>query len=213
MTTTNTGGGPPPIAAIETRYAGCRFRSRIEARWAVFFDRLGIEWDYEPQGYILPSGLYLADFHLPGIDKRGCGGWVEVKGQKPNVREKQLARELAAASREAVAFALAIPRGDERGRCWCPATWWVCLCGSTDDADIIAAYAAARSARFEHGETPARVLVTPRWRRAVERPNACQHCGVSLRIDAGSRRGGRPAKYCSGACRTAAHRARRASAS
>jgi hypothetical protein len=23
------------IAALETRYAGCRFRSRLEARWAV----------------------------------------------------------------------------------------------------------------------------------------------------------------------------------
>lgn len=26
--------------ALETRYAGCRFRSRIEARWAVFFAAL-----------------------------------------------------------------------------------------------------------------------------------------------------------------------------
>lgn len=30
----------PTIRAIETRYAGCRFRSRLEARWAVFFDHL-----------------------------------------------------------------------------------------------------------------------------------------------------------------------------
>lgn len=30
------------IKAIETSYAGCRFRSRLEARWAVFFDTLGI---------------------------------------------------------------------------------------------------------------------------------------------------------------------------
>lgn len=37
-------------AALTTRYAGCRFRSRLEARWAVFFDHLGIEWEYEPQG-------------------------------------------------------------------------------------------------------------------------------------------------------------------
>ena len=41
------------IAAIQTRYAGCRFRSRIEARWAVFFDALGIRWEYEPQGFDL----------------------------------------------------------------------------------------------------------------------------------------------------------------
>lgn len=57
----------PTIKAIETRYAGCRFRSRLEARWAVFFDHLGIRWDYEPEGYSTPAGGYLPDFmlHLP----------------------------------------------------------------------------------------------------------------------------------------------------
>ena len=38
------------------------------------------------------------------------------------------------------------------------------------------------------------------------RPSTCQRCGKPLNTD-GSR-GGRPARYCSGACRTAAHRAR-----
>ncbi len=38
------------------------------------------------------------------------------------------------------------------------------------------------------------------------RPTTCQRCGKLLTTD-GSR-GGRPANYCSGACRTAAHRAR-----
>ncbi|WP_432973597.1 hypothetical protein [Dactylosporangium sp. CA-233914] len=60
---------------IETHYAGCRFRSRLEARWAVFLDRLGVEWDYEPEGYELPSGRYLPDFllHLPQPV------WLEIK--------------------------------------------------------------------------------------------------------------------------------------
>lgn len=53
--------GPKPI---ETVYAGCRFRSRLEARWAVFFDRLGIEWEYEPQGFEGDYGRYLPDFRL-----------------------------------------------------------------------------------------------------------------------------------------------------
>ena len=68
----------PSIRAIETRYAGCRFRSRLEARWAVFFDYLGISWQYEPQGFLVgPENTvpYLPDFWLPG-----CGIWVEVKG-------------------------------------------------------------------------------------------------------------------------------------
>lgn len=36
------------IAAIPTTYAGVNFRSRLEARWAAFFDLAGIKWDYEP---------------------------------------------------------------------------------------------------------------------------------------------------------------------
>lgn len=44
-------GNGGPIKAIETEYRGCRFRSRLEARWAVFFDALGWDWQYEKQGY------------------------------------------------------------------------------------------------------------------------------------------------------------------
>ena len=36
------------VKAIETRYAGTVFRSRLEARWAAFFDVLGWPWTYEP---------------------------------------------------------------------------------------------------------------------------------------------------------------------
>ena len=45
------------IKAIETRYNGYRFRSRLEARWAVFFDACGIDYKYEDQGYLLEEGL------------------------------------------------------------------------------------------------------------------------------------------------------------
>lgn len=41
--------------AIPTHYAGQRFRSRLEATWAVFFDHLHWPWLYEPfdlDGYI-----------------------------------------------------------------------------------------------------------------------------------------------------------------
>ena len=71
------------VKAIETTYAGCRFRSRLEARWAVFFDALGVEWQYEPERVEVHGRLtlkeesyeYLPDFWLP---KRRL--WVEVKG-------------------------------------------------------------------------------------------------------------------------------------
>jgi hypothetical protein len=66
------------IKAIETKYKGYRFRSRTEARWAVFFDAVGARWDYEFEGYDLPEcGRYLPDFvvHDPGRDYL-----VEIKG-------------------------------------------------------------------------------------------------------------------------------------
>lgn len=63
------------MKAIETHYAGCRFRSRLEARWAVFFDHMGIRWDYEPEGFEAYGQRYLPDFRLPELDT-----WVEVKG-------------------------------------------------------------------------------------------------------------------------------------
>ncbi len=66
------------IKAIETRYKGCRFRSRLEARWAVFYNALGLKWEYEKEGFELPSGRYLPDFYLPGI------GWIEIKGADPD---------------------------------------------------------------------------------------------------------------------------------
>jgi hypothetical protein len=62
--------------AIETLYDGHRFRSRLEARWAVLFNRMGLEWEYEPEGYELSNGKrYLPDFRLPRF-----GVHVEVKG-------------------------------------------------------------------------------------------------------------------------------------
>lgn len=53
------------IKAVETVYKGYLFRSRLEARWAVFFDALGIQWEYEPEGLVLSDGSsYLPDFYL-----------------------------------------------------------------------------------------------------------------------------------------------------
>lgn len=70
------------IKAIETSYAGHLFRSRLEARWAIFFDALGVKWQYEAQGFELPSGAtYLPDFRLPDLKM-----FVEVKGDEAELR-------------------------------------------------------------------------------------------------------------------------------
>ena len=41
------------IQALPAVYKGIMFRSRLEARWAIFFDHCGMKWEYEPQGYKL----------------------------------------------------------------------------------------------------------------------------------------------------------------
>lgn len=84
------------VQPIQTRYAGRHFRSRLEARWAVLFESLDLQWEYEAQGYETPAGRWLPDFmlhldqpvlfevkpdsakvHLPAVDPR----WVHVGSQ------------------------------------------------------------------------------------------------------------------------------------
>lgn len=79
------------LRAITTRYKGYSFRSRLEARWAVFFDHLKIRWEYEAEGFELGNGLrYLPDFWLPD-----WGLWVEVKPDAPDEVTAEKARRLA----------------------------------------------------------------------------------------------------------------------
>ena len=75
---------------IETAYSGYKFRSRLEARWAVFYDVLHIPYQYEREGYDLDDMWYLPDFWLPEQD---C--WVEIKAQAPTEDEKEKAQRLA----------------------------------------------------------------------------------------------------------------------
>ena len=74
------------IRAIPTYYKGINFRSRLEARWAIIFDRLGIDWHYETEGYDIQIDegytiRYLPDFLLTG-GTYNCPKqlYVEVKG-------------------------------------------------------------------------------------------------------------------------------------
>lgn len=66
---------PKPVG-LECTYSGKVFRSRLEARWALYLDLLGIDWDYEPCFYKVSDSLYyLPDFYLPNQRL-----WLEVKG-------------------------------------------------------------------------------------------------------------------------------------
>lgn len=76
------------IKPIETPYKGFLFRSRLEARWAVFMDVLGLKWKYENDGYDIEGIKYLPDFfvnHPIGIE--GWGFWVEIKPTPLNDKE------------------------------------------------------------------------------------------------------------------------------
>lgn len=89
------------IKAIDTFYAGRLFRSRLEARWAVFLDALGRDWDYEREGYALPGGWYLPDFWLPieHPQHANAGYFLEIKGQPPTDEEVKRCEELTDATK------------------------------------------------------------------------------------------------------------------
>lgn len=78
------------MKAIETSYKGYRFRSRTEARWAIFFDTVGVSYQYEPEGFDLGEhGCYLPDFRIPSVNV-----WVEIKGVPPTDHEFEIAFSL-----------------------------------------------------------------------------------------------------------------------
>jgi hypothetical protein len=159
---------------IETYRAGCRFRSRLEARWSVFHDVLEVPWRYEHEPYRMPDGTgYLPDFWLPSID-----AWFEVKGDRYTDDEARKAWGLAEATGKDVYIAFGDCRPDQDawagihlfgpGRVWNHLQFWtdgldgelsIAFCGwvrigrelptiRSKTPRLLKAYRAARSARF-----------------------------------------------------------------
>jgi hypothetical protein len=148
------------IAPIETTWDGFRFRSRTEARWAVAFHAAGKNFDYEREGYDLPSGWYLPDFWLSDLQ---C--WFEVKGVSATAREVALCRELARKTGHRVVLAVGPPD---------PKTYFFKVYGSGgEEGDELLsmperAYQAARSERFD-GKPVKRTTSTPEGIAAARR--------------------------------------------
>lgn len=101
------------VKAIETEYNGYLFRSRTEARWAVFFDYVGEPYEYEKECFQLPSGKYLPDFFLPRHDL-----WIEIKGKEPTENEWNKCEELFNLTDAPVACLWGTP-GKREGRLFC----------------------------------------------------------------------------------------------
>ena len=158
------------IGPIETKYRGYRFRSRLEARWAVFFDALDIDWEYEREGYDLGrAGWYLPDFFC-----RNTKWFAEIK-PRGNIRPAdQLKIDTFTDQPPPYAMGVLLLTGIPERPEWryAPLT----INGITkniplpennsaeaamflhgppipEDAMILYAVQAARSARFEHGES------------------------------------------------------------
>lgn len=91
------------INAIPTQYGDRLFRSRLEARWAVFFDALEIRWDYEPQTFTDGSLWYVPDFWVTGLS---C--FIEVKPTLPT-KEEMLKADLVVAAGADIFFAVGAP--------------------------------------------------------------------------------------------------------
>lgn len=181
------------IKPIETRAYGYRFRSRLEARWAVAFTEARIAWQYEPEGFDLDNaGFYLPDFWLPQVSM-----WAEVKPDRPTDQELLKAHWLARQSGHPCLLLIGPPAAhaywaieddmrwitvnindgtsegvDVAAMDYCPfedsnyhldeGRFYGC-CGLSPDCFPMPfdpnfgshpAVDAARSARFEHGESP-----------------------------------------------------------
>jgi len=104
-------GKSKEIKAIDTVWDGNLFRSRLEARWAVFFKTLGIKYEYEPEGFELGDGLrYLPDFRLP---EHKC--WIEIKGCEPSEKDLLKIKKLNFMTEEDVHIFIGDP--------YCNTTW------------------------------------------------------------------------------------------
>lgn len=169
------------MKAIQTDYNGLKFRSRLEARWAVCFDACRIEYQYEPEGLELEDGRrWLPDFWLP-IEK----AYVEVKGD-PMALDAQLLCDFAEEGKFEVVLLGQVPPtapwthyGINRYRETVDVGFWkdrarLYWADGGDAPDLDAdpkelltgrrpipqfvgdsrAYHMARTARFEFGETP-----------------------------------------------------------
>lgn len=149
------------VKPIETEYAGYRFRSRLEVRFAVAFDHHRraypqTRWEYEPEGYKTPTsyGWYLPDFLVTYTD--GQMFW-EVKPEiwRPNARDVDPVMALVQKTK----INAIIARGLDGPTLWVApfARTWTDLPLRQYLGD--AAIKAAKAARFEHGESPER----PEW--------------------------------------------------
>jgi hypothetical protein len=173
------------MPAIETKYNDLPFRSRLEAKWAVFLDAMGIDYDYEREGYTLSGLWYLPDFWLPLPKEHArfenSGYWLEIKSRLlTNTEELQIKRLVHETGHHAYAICGRVGIGEYLVSKWAMNrttkavscvykdsddyylhfSMWNRLQPSNVEVAFEDALNTARAARFEHGENP-KILCPP----------------------------------------------------
>lgn len=95
------------LKPIPTKYNRHLFRSRLEARYAIYFDELNVEWVYEGEGYDLDGVRYLPDFYLPKYKI-----YAEIKPKELNALEHKKCRLLVNATQKRVVELIGLPHTD-----------------------------------------------------------------------------------------------------
>lgn len=97
------------IQAIPTTYKGIKYRSKTEAKWALFFDIEHIPYHYEPEGFQTDAGWYVPDFQFVEAERLT---FFEVKPTQPSMREYRLLKSLADGAKAHVFVSHGAPRAD-----------------------------------------------------------------------------------------------------
>jgi len=93
------------IQTIPTKYNNHYFRSRLEARWAVYFDSIGLIWRYEHEGFKFDDGtMYLPDFWFPQVEM-----WGEVKPKDLTKKETDKINNLVLSTKKPCILLIDIP--------------------------------------------------------------------------------------------------------
>lgn len=82
---------------LKIKYNEYSFKTKTEAKWAVYFETLGIKFQYEDYGFDLGNMNYLPDMYLPEL-----GMWVEIKGRDLNDYEEEKAKRLCIETKQPV---------------------------------------------------------------------------------------------------------------
>lgn len=92
------------MKALPSIFRGVTYRSRVEARWAIFLHELGVKAQWEPDGFDLGGVPYMPDFYVIAWDI-----YIEVKGAVPTGAERHKCQLLAEASGKPVLLAIGDP--------------------------------------------------------------------------------------------------------